>query len=462
MPDAPRVVVLTAGSRGDTEPFVALARGLQRAGCAVTLAAPTHAAALAARDGVPFAPIRADYQNLLASDEGRAMLANPLRAARAWREVVVPLVRATLDDAWAAALGADGRGADALVYHPKVLGAAEMAERLGARAFVAAPAPLLTPTRAFPAPGVTTRDLGGWLNWWTYAVIRGAARPFAGLLRRWREETLGPSAGRAVHGAAHGTPVPVLYAFSAHVVPPPADWPPWAHVTGYWFVDDMDDPGDGDPRAAAPAAPSPWRPSDELLAFLAAGPPPVYVGFGSMAGRDPRATTRTVLAAVQRAGTRAILASGWGGVVGPSRRPFAADLPDGLAPDRVFVLDEAPHAWLFPRVAAVVHHGGAGTTAAGLRAGRPTVVCPFFGDQPFWGARVAALGVGPPPIPQSRLDPRGLAAAIETAATDPAMRERAATLATQLRGEHGVARAATLVRDAIATGFSRRPPMGAD
>jgi sterol 3beta-glucosyltransferase len=226
-------------------------------------------------------------------------------------------------------------------------------------------------------------------------------------------------------------------------------------VTGYWFANDMNDAGDGEPRETGPDAPSGWRPPADLLAFLAAGPPPVYVGFGSMVGRDPRATTRTVLAAVQRAGTRAILASGWGGVSGAPRPPLAADLADALAPDRVFVLDEAPHAWLFPRVAAVVHHGGAGTTAAGLRAGCPTVVCPFFGDQPFWGARVAALGAGPPPIPQSRLEPRRLAAAIGTAATDRAMRRRAAALGAQIRGEHGVARAAAIVRDAITTGPRR-------
>ncbi|GAA4970675.1 hypothetical protein HD597_005303 [Nonomuraea thailandensis] len=166
----------------------------------------------------------------------------------------------------------------------------------------------------------------------------------------------------------------MLQGFSTHVLPDGLDYPPWAHTTGFWFV----------------LAPAGWAPSPELAAFLAAGDRPVYIGFGSMAGNDPERVGRVVAEAVRLAGVRAMLASGWGGL-------RVDDLPDN-----VFLLEQAPHGWLFPRMAAIVHHGGSGTTGAALAAGRPQVVCPFVADQPFWAARVHAAGVAPPPQPQRR------------------------------------------------------------
>jgi sterol 3beta-glucosyltransferase len=215
-------------------------------------------------------------------------------------------------------------------------------------------------------------------------------------------------------GAMDRAGVPLLYGFSPHVVPRPADWPPNHHVTGYWFLD----PDDG------------WQPPADLAAFLAAGPPPVYIGFGSMANRDPAEAAQIMLDALAQSGQRGVIASGWGGLT-PS------DLPD-----RVHMLSSIPHSWLFPRMAAVVHHGGAGTTAAGLRAGVPSIIVPFFGDQPFWGRRVAELGVGPVPIPRRKLTASALADAITRAVTDPAMRARAAALGEQIRAEDGIAAAA--------------------
>jgi sterol 3beta-glucosyltransferase len=159
------------------------------------------------------------------------------------------------------------------------------------------------------------------------------------------------------------------------------------------------------------------------------------VGFGSMAGPDAPRLTAVVAEALARAGQRGVLATGWGGL-------SAGNSPDR---DHVFVLREAPHSWLFPRVAAVVHHGGAGTTHEGLRWGRPTLACPVFGDQPFWGRRVAALGAGPRSIPQRSITTEVLADAIRGLATDPRMRERARTLGESIRSERGV----TVAVDAI-------------
>jgi sterol 3beta-glucosyltransferase len=154
-----------------------------------------------------------------------------------------------------------------------------------------------------------------------------------------------------------------------------------------------------------------------------------------MAGRDPARLTAIVVEALRRANVRGILATGWGGL-------SPADLPDSI-----FKLDHAPHDWLFPRVAAVVHHGGAGTTAAGLRAGRPTLVCPFIADQPFWGRRVHALGVGARPIPQKRLTPDNLAAAIHEISTNQTIRDNAAALGERIRSEDGLRTAVAMIED---------------
>src|SRR5690606_8488822 len=153
--------------------------------------------------------------------------------------------------------------------------------------------------------------------------------------------------------------------------------------------------------------------------------PPVYVGFGSMASTDPERMTEIVLSAIKRSGQRAIFLTGWGGL-------SQSDLPDD-----VFKIESAPHDWLFPRMAAIVHHGGAGTTAASLRSGKPTIVLPFFGDQPFWGQRVEKLGVGRQ-IERKKLTAETLAQAIAMATGDITLRERAAALGERIRAEDGV------------------------
>jgi UDP:flavonoid glycosyltransferase YjiC (YdhE family) len=209
----------------------------------------------------------------------------------------------------------------------------------------------------------------------------------------------------------------VLYGYSRHVLPRPDDWDDLNQVTGYWFL----------PSEAG------WTPPADLVDFLSAGEPPVYIGFGSMGNRDPEATTRLTLEALTRSGRRGVLASGWGGM-------HAQDLPD-----TVYMLKSAPHSWLFPQMAAVVHHGGAGTTAAGLSAGIPSIIVPFFGDQPFWGGRVAMLGVGTAPIPRRRLTADKLAAAITQATADRAMQQRAAALGQRIRDEDGIGQAVALI-----------------
>ena len=200
------------------------------------------------------------------------------------------------------------------------------------------------------------------------------------------------------------------------MIAPPADWSN-AIVTGYWQLE----------------PPSNWQPPAALEAFLANGEAPIYIGFGSMSSRDPAQTAELIVTALKQTGTRAILQSGWGGFK-------ATDLPDA-----VLSVESVPHSWLFNKVAAVVHHGGAGTTAAGLRAGVPSLVIPFFGDQGFWGERVAQLGVGPSPIPRKALTAQSLAQAIQTMTVNSEMRTRAAELGARIRTEDGVGNAVRVI-----------------
>ena len=211
---------------------------------------------------------------------------------------------------------------------------------------------------------------------------------------------------------------PKLYGISPSVIPPPKDWTD-AQLTGYWFLD----------------AASDWTPPADLTAFLENGPAPVYVGFGSMGSRNPAQTAALVLEALARTKQRAIMQSGWGG------------LGTENLPDNVHAVSSVPHTWLFPQMAAVVHHGGAGTTAAGLRAGVPSIIVPFFGDQAFWGERVTSLGVGPRAIPRKQLTADRLAQAIQQAASDQGTRQRARDLGERISSEDGIGHAVAAIND---------------
>jgi len=202
----------------------------------------------------------------------------------------------------------------------------------------------------------------------------------------------------------------VFHGFSPLVVPRPGDWPSRVEVAGYWW----------------PARPDGWQPPAELADFLAAGPPPVFLGFGSMAPGQGERLSKLVAAAVKRAGVRAVVQAGW------------AEL-SGCGAD-VLAIGDVPHDWLFPRTAAVVHHAGAGTTAAGLRAGVPAVPVPVMADQPFWASRLYELGVAPRPLPFQDLTAEALAAAITACLSEPAHRRRAAELARGIAAEDGAAR----------------------
>lgn len=411
-----KTLISTFGTHGDVQPFLALGQGLRAHGHTVAVCTSASYRPTIEALGLQYAAMSDTMLNLT-----KALLDGSEKALAVMRRMG-PAMRAMVEEEWQAARAF---APDLLVYHPKMLGSYHIAEKLGIPLVMAIPLPFYTPTRAFPNPFFAGLRLGGWANQASFRLMSVTGGMYSGMTNRFRKETLGLAplrrfADQLVTRA--GAPIPILYPYSPHLLPVPADFPPHVHVTGSWFLE----------------AATPWEPPAALTAFLQAGPPPVYVGFGSTGGRGAEQRARIVLDALAQAGQRGVLARGWGG------------LATGALPNTAYALDEAPHDWLFPRMAAVVHHGGSGTTAAGLRAGKPTVICPSFGDQPFWGRLVAERGLGPEPIPQLKLSASRLAEAIRTAATDPAMGQRAAALGEQIRAEDGVGNAVAILEGSLA------------
>jgi sterol 3beta-glucosyltransferase len=414
-----KITIATFGSRGDTQPNLALALELQRAGHRTTLVVPPDLAGWVRSYGVDIRPMDFNVQEFMRKPEIAALLKsrNILRQLRTIRHVMDTLAGGALDDTMQAA-----RDADFLVLPITECGGVDIATRLGLPMAYASLSPMYPPTRAFPSfffPG--PRSMGGRLNRLTYSIFMHATWPFlGGSFNRWRADRFNLAPWRSMRemfDARRGFGTPWLFAYSPLLVPKPPDWEGVHQVTGYWFLDAQPD----------------WRPPVELARFLENGSPPVYIGFGSMSDKDPERQARMALRALKLAGQRGVISTGWGGV---ARLEAAAD---------VLFVDDVPHSWLFPRMAAVVHHGGAGTTGAGLRAGVPSLIAPFAGDQYAWSDRAVKLGVGPKMGDIKSLTAEKLARAINDAVNDSGMRAKAAALGENIRAENGAARAVEVI-----------------
>ena len=419
-----KVLVLTLGTRGDVEPMLALGKTLRARGHAVTVCAPDNCARWVHEEhGIDFAPLGLDFKALMQSREVREAHGGVETAIGRIVMAAMPAVlRASSECATRVA-------ADLILCSVTFPGGPDLAEAHGAALVTAALAPVF-PTRHFPF-FLASGGPCGLLNRASYLIPSMARAMHARELARWRRESLRLSAraptmlemGRRTDGSV----APRMCCVSPSVVPQPDDWDAHTIMTGYWRLDD----------------PTQWTPDATLAAFLAgadagAGAGPViYIGFGSMTILEPAALAAIVLPAVRAAGVRAVLQLGWSGSAGDAVSAAGAD---------VYYLEAAPHAKLFALVAAVVHHGGAGTTAAGLAAGRPTLICPIGADQPFWGARVhRELGCGPKPVPLARLTPALLAARLRELVGDDGSRRSAAELAARIACEDGLARAVEVV-----------------
>lgn len=413
-----KVLIMTLGTRGDVQPFVALGRGLLAAGHEVVLTAPHRFAGFVAGHGVPFAGVDDGPMRLMDDVANTDVIEGGMRARLRQARTMPSMFTQVLEDCWAVASQGAGAGADVVVHNGQIIAGQHVAEALGVPALLALPIPMFVPTKQFPWPGV---DFPGWLpavaNRATFLGMKAPAAMFGRVVDRWREHTLGLPRRRGRHDPVRrpdNGPTPVLHAFSPAVLPPPPDWSDSVITTGYWVL-----PPSGDAL--------PGRVED----FLNAGAPPVFVGFGSMSGRDPQRSTAEVLEAARRARTRLVIGTGWGG------------LADSTSSDDVLMVDEVDYQQLFPRVSAVVHHGGAGTSGAAFAAGRPQVVCPFAVDQPFWARLAQQRGVAPAPVPQRHLAASRLATAITTATGDPDMARTAERLGHLVQAEDGVSVAVT-------------------
>ena len=428
-----RITIPTTGSRGDVQPYVALGMGLRAVGWDVCLATHADFEPFVRQHGLDFFPLDESGEQLQGSATGGRMLEsgnNPFTFLAEFCRLRRPRVEALMHNCWQACRGSDL----ILLSNTELFIGQAVAEKLGIPTCWASLQPttpsfflgnFLFPDRPWwlPAPllySYMTHALAGEILWqWMRCAVNEARRRVLGLEPVW---FIGPIVD-------YMFPPVSLDGYSPLVIRPAPDWGRRHHVTGYWFLND----GRG------------YRPPADLSAFLAAGPPPVYVGFGSMHNRDPEATTRMVVEALERSGQRGVLLTGWSGMCagGPN--------------DRVYFLNNVPHDWLFPRMAAVVHHGGAGTTAAALRAGVPALAIPFMSDQPFWGRRLHKLGAGPKPIPRQQLTAERLAKGIRRAVTDPVIKLRAADLGRRVRAEDGVGHAVELLDQYFGQGRSRAP-----
>ncbi|UYN99861.1 MAG: glycosyltransferase family 1 protein [Devosia sp.] len=411
-----RVSIHTLGTRGDVQPYLALAREMRSRGHEVMLVAPAQFADMAAAEQIGFAPLPAEFLETLESSEAKSVIGGSGGGFGAGLKLIkhyVGMMSEIFDREWAAARDF---GPDAILFHPKSLVSPHIAQKLGIPAILASPLPGFTPTSAFPTPILPFGNLGP-LNRLSHGLmIHGGGVLFGKAIRKWRVDSLGlPPRGRI------NPPAAVLFGYSPSVLPKPADWGADVAVTGYWTL-------------TAPA----WSPDPGLARFLQAGEAPVYIGFGSMPEADPEGLTRRVIDGVRLAGKRGLL-----GIVGGA----LTEIPAG---EDIHFIQSAPHDALFPLVASTIHHGGAGTTGASLRAGKPTTICPFLGDQPFWGRQVARLGVGPDALDKRRLSAEDIAAAI-TFMDDEAVKDRASALGRLIRAEDGTASAVDIVERTIAT-----------
>ncbi|KAF9914044.1 Sterol 3-beta-glucosyltransferase [Lobosporangium transversale] len=415
-----RITCLTIGSRGDVQPYIAFCKRLMEDGHSCRIATHGEYKEWIESHGIKFGHVGGDPGELieLCVENGMftvSFIREGLRKFRGW-----------LDDlmmtAWEAC-----QDTDVLIESPSAIVGIHIAEALNIPYFRAFPFPW-TRTRAFPHPfAVPERNLGRGYNYMSYTMVEQVFwKGISGQVNRWRKRTLKIEPTSLEKMEAHR--VPFLYSWSPSLVSAPMDWHSWVHVTGYWFLDNPE---------------LDWTPPEGLEEFLEGDPDnkPVYIGFGSMVVSDPESMTKTIVDAVVESGVRAIVSKGWSdklstqedGAMKVVQKTGAGEKK--VYPSSVYMLKSAPHDWLFPRVAGVVHHGGAGTTAAGLRAGIPTVIKPFFGDQHFWAQRIEDAGVG---VWCHDLTVKKLSSALKTITTNEKMIKKAQAIGEKIRAEDGV------------------------
>jgi sterol 3beta-glucosyltransferase len=400
-----RIAIATLGTQGDVQPYLSLSLALQARGYSVVLGAPNDFKDLIENYGVEFRGLGTNIQQfLMQSRFDKAMSENMLINApvllRQGQQIVDTAARYSWDMA---------QGADAIIVNMNTSFGIDIAEALRIPAIMTALQPLNS-TSEFPLCIYYGPTFGPALNKLTYTAMTVQQIYYNLPRNKLRRELMGLDSRKkgGFFRNTDGAPLTTLYAYSEHLSPRPRDWPDNAIITGFWPLADK----------------SNWKPSPAFEKFLSEGEAPVYIGFGSMAFGAER-NTQILKEAMRTWGGRAVVARGWGGI-----------RPDDL-PSSVFAIEKAPHDKLFKYVRGVVHHGGAGTTFAGLHLGRPTFIVPQTVDQPYWGRRVHELGCGPKPIRLRKLTPEILAEALRDLTTNPDYRHNAAAIGERLSAESG-------------------------
>ncbi|KAH7020720.1 glycosyltransferase family 28 domain-containing protein [Microdochium trichocladiopsis] len=414
------IVIFVVGSRGDVQPFIAYGTALQRYGHRVRLATHGTFDRFVRDSGLEYFDIGGDPTDLMAymvknpgllpsfeSMRGgdirrkRKMMAEMLQGC--WNSCILP-----------DAVTSRAFVADVIIANPPSFAHVHCAQALGIPAHIMFTMPW-TATRAFPHPLVkmsAEKIEPGVANWLTYGLVELMTWQGLGdVINNWRKKTLELDPVPATMGPSIVSylRIPHTYCWSPALVAKPGDWGDELDVCGFFLRDE----------------PS-YNPPADLADFLAAGPAPLYVGFGSIVLEDPERLHAAILEAAVACGVRLVISRGWSQLGGNSS-----------SNNDIFYLGDCPHEWLFKQVVAVVHHGGAGTTACGLINARPTLIVPFFGDQPFWGNVVASAGAGPPPIPQREVKTQNMTEAIRFL-TSRAAADAARGVANKMRQENGV------------------------
>jgi len=423
------LLLVTLGSRGDIEPFVALGRALVDIGHEVRLATQREFAEATAGSGIDFHGIDfGSTRDLLDLPAAQAAMRS-MRNVRAIRRLMDALT-SRFEAVYRVTLAAAG-GADAVLCHPMTFPALDVANRLGLPVIQVHHVPAI-PTRRFPSPTGSRigRTLGPVGNRASYALDQWLAwRLTSRVMNRLGGQGLRPPPLSAAQATAiRNRRLGVVVGVSPHVLPPPDDWPSDVVMTGYLRTAEV-------PSASL---------DQDTERFLRAGNRPVFVTLGSTPVPDAAAVTRQVAAATRAVGLRAILQRG------------TARLGDAeTEPDHIHVVEDIAYPAVFDRVAAVVHHGGAGTTAQALRQGRPTLTLPSFADQYFWAHRVPAIGAGPAPLPLPRLTTARLASRLDELTSTGSFAARARAVGVRIHGEDGPRRAAVVVDDFLRPHRSR-------
>nr|AWW17242.1 steroidal glycosyltransferase [Ornithogalum saundersiae] len=406
-----QIVILIVGTRGDVQPFVAIGKRLQDYGHRVRLATHANFKEFVLTAGLEFYPLGGDPKVLaeyMVKNKGflpSAPSEIPIQRKQI-KEIIFSLLPACKDPDLDSGIPFK---ADAIIANPPAYGHTHVAEALKVPIHIFFTMPW-TPTSEFPHPLSRVKQPAGYRL--SYQIVDSMIwLGIRDMINEFRKKKLKLRPVTYLSGAqGSASDVPHGYIWSPHLVPKPKDWGPKIDVVGFCFLD----------------LASNYEPSEDLVKWLQAGEPPIYVGFGSLPVQEPEKMTQIIVEALESTKQRGIINKGWGGL-GNLAEPK----------ESIYLLDNVPHDWLFLQCKAVVHHGGAGTTAAGLKAACPTTVVPFFGDQPFWGDRVHARGVGPAPIPIDQFSLPKLVDAIKYM-LDPKVKEQAVELAKAMESEDGV------------------------